>query len=86
MSRRIIFESSAFEDFNKGVKLDKKVYRKVIEFIKYIDRSPFERLGKPEPQKYELSGFWLRRIDNEHRLVYQVTDEEIVIAACKYHY
>jgi toxin-antitoxin system, toxin component, Txe/YoeB family len=43
-------------------------------------------LGKPEPLKYELSGFWSRRIDNEHRLVYQVTDEEIVIAAGKYHY
>lgn len=86
MSRRIVFESSAFADFNEWVKLDKKIYRQIVELIKDIDRSPFEGLGKPEPLKYELSGFWSRRIDNEHRLVYQVTDEEIVIVACKYHY
>ena len=67
-------------------KLDKKIYRKIVELIKDIERSPFEGLGKPEPLKYELSGFWSRRIDNEHRLVYQVTDEEIAIAACKNHY
>ena len=86
MSRRIVFESSAFEDFTGWVKLDKKMYRQIVELIKDIDRSPFEGLGKPEPLKYELSGFWSRRINNEHRLVYQVTDTEIIIAACKYHY
>ena len=52
MSRRIIFESSAFEDFTEWVKLDKKIYRKIVELIKDIDRSPFEGLGKPEPLKY----------------------------------
>jgi toxin YoeB len=86
MSRRIVFESSAFEDFTEWTTLDKKIYRKIIELIKDINRSPFEGLGKPEPLKYDLSGFWSRRIDREHRLVYQVTNEEIVIVACKYHY
>lgn len=86
MSRKIVFEASAFEDFNQWAKLDKKIYRKIVELIKDIDRSPFLGLGKPEPLKYELSGFWSRRINDEHRLVYQVTDTEIVIIACKYHY
>ncbi|TAH24981.1 MAG: Txe/YoeB family addiction module toxin [Oscillatoriales cyanobacterium] len=59
MSRRIIFESSAFADFNEWAKLDKKIYRKIVELIKDIDRSPFEGLGKPEPLKYELKpGFF----------------------------
>ncbi|MDB9314112.1 Txe/YoeB family addiction module toxin [Spirulina sp. CS-785/01] len=86
MSRQIIFEASAFEDFNEWVKQDKKIYRKILQLIKDIERSPFERLGKPEPLKYELSGYWSRRINNEHRLVYQVTEGEIIIVACKYHY
>lgn len=86
MSKRIVFESSAFEDFTEWTVLDKKIYRKIVELIKDINRSPFEGLGKPEPLKHDLSGFWSRRIDREHRLVYQVTDEAIVIIACKYHY
>ena len=49
-------------------------------------RSPFSGIGKPEPLRYELSGYWSRRIDDVHRLVYKVTDEAIVIAQCKYHY
>ena len=86
MSRRIVFESSAFEDFTEWTVLDKKIYRKIVELIKDINRSPFEGLGKPEPLKHDLSGFWSRRIDREHRLFYQVTDEEIVIISFKYHY
>nr|WP_293104591.1 Txe/YoeB family addiction module toxin [Okeania sp. SIO2F4] len=54
--------------------------------IKDIDRSSFSGLGKPEPLKYELSGYWSRCINDEHRLVYKVTDDEIIIIACKYHY
>jgi toxin YoeB len=55
MSRRMVFESSAFADFNEWAKSDKKIYRKIFELIKDIDRSPFEGLGKPEPLKYELN-------------------------------
>lgn len=86
MSRRIVFESSAFADFNDWVKLDKKIHRKIIELIKDIDRHPFQGLGKPEALKHDLSGYWSRRIDREHRLVYKVTNEEIIILSCKYHY
>jgi toxin YoeB len=86
MSRKIVFEASAFEDFTEWAKLDKKIYKKIVELIKDIDRSPFLGLGKPELLKYELSGFWSRRINDEHRLVYKVTDTEVVIISCKYHY
>uniref|UniRef100_UPI003423A759 Txe/YoeB family addiction module toxin n=1 Tax=Okeania sp. SIO2F4 TaxID=2607790 RepID=UPI003423A759 len=58
----------------------------MVTLIKDIDRSSFSGLGKPEPLKYELSGYWSRCINDEHRLVYKVTDDEIIIIACKYHY
>lgn len=86
MSTRIVFESSAFKDFCEWAKSDNKIYRKIVELIRDIERSPFSGLGKPEPLKYELSGFWSRRINNEHRLVYKVTDTEVVIIFCNYHY
>jgi toxin YoeB len=86
MSRKIVFEASAFADFNDWVKLDKKIHRKIIELIKDINRHPFQGLGKPEALKHDLSGYWSRRIDLEHRLVYKVTNEEIIILSCKYHY
>ncbi len=86
MIRRVIFEASAFEDFNQWATVDKKLYAKIIELIKDIDRSPFKGLGKPEALKHQLRGFWSRRINDEHRLVYKVTEEEIIIASCKYHY
>lgn len=86
MNRRVSFEQNAFEDFNTWVKIDKKIYKKIIQLIKDIDRSPFKGLGKPEALKHDLSGYWSRRITDEHRLVYKVTDNEIIIAACKYHY
>jgi toxin YoeB len=86
MSRRIVFEASAFEDFNQWSTQDKKLYRKIINLIKEIDRSPFTGIGKPELLKHELKGYWSRRINDEHRLIYQVTNNEIIIIACKYHY
>ncbi|WP_103670531.1 Txe/YoeB family addiction module toxin [Pseudanabaena sp. BC1403] len=86
MRRRILFEAEAFEDYNAWAKMDRKTYNKIVELIKDIERSPFSGIGKPEPLKYGLSGFWSRRISDEHRLVYQVTDTEILIAACKSHY
>jgi len=86
MSRKIVFEASAFNDFNEWSSKDKKIYQKIVKLIKEIDRAPFTGIGKPEPLKYQLSGYWSRRINDEHRLVYQVTDSEILIIACKYHY
>jgi toxin YoeB len=86
MKRKVVFEGGAFEDFNQWAKVDKKIHNKIVELVKDIDRSPFTGLGKPEPLKHDLSGFWSRRITNEHRLVYTVNDREILVASCKYHY
>lgn len=86
MRRRIIFEASAFEDFNYWAATDKKLYQKIVALTKDIERSPFRGLGKPEALRHDLKGYWSRRISQEHRLVYQVTDSEILIAACRYHY
>ena len=65
---------------------DKKTLRKINELIKDIQRTPFDGKGKPEPLKYDLKGFWSRRITREHRLVYQVIENEILIYSCRYHY
>ncbi len=86
MNRRIIFEASAFEDFNQWARLNKKIHQKIITLIKDINRTPYLGLGKPEALKYEYSGYWSRRINDEHRLIYKVTDSEIIVVACKYHY
>ncbi|WP_141050601.1 Txe/YoeB family addiction module toxin [Aliarcobacter cryaerophilus] len=84
--KQVAFEEKAFEDFTNWATQDKKVYAKIITLIKDIKRNPFLGLGKPEPLKHELSGYWSRRINDEHRLVYKVTDTMIIIASCKYHY
>lgn len=86
MSRKILFEFSAFEEFNQWSSSDKKIYQKIVSLIKDVDRSPFSGIGKPEALKHDLSGYWSRRITDEHRLVYQITDELIIIVSCRYHY
>ena len=83
---KIIFEATAFDDFNSWVKINKKTYSKIVELIKNIRRSPFSGLGKPEPLKNELSGYWSRRINEKDRLVYKVTTDSVIIISCKYHY
>jgi len=84
--KKIVFEASAFEDYNEWSRSDKQINAKIIQLIRDINRSPFAGLGKPEPLKHELSGYWSRRINDEHRLVYKVTDDAIVIISCRYHY
>ena len=83
---RIIFETKAFSDFNNWANEDKRIYKKIISLIKDIQRNPFSGIGKPEALKYELSGAWSRRIDEEHRLVYVIKAEDVIILSCKYHY
>lgn len=82
----ITFSKNAWEDYISWQSEDKKVLRKINELIKDITRTPFEGKGKPEPLKFDLSGYWSRRIDREHRLVYQYINEEVLIYSCKYHY
>lgn len=82
----IIFSEESFSDYQSWALEDKKLYKKINELIKDIIRSPFSGIGKPEPLKHELSGYWSRRINEEHRLVYKVIENSVLIASCKYHY
>ena len=82
----VTFSENAWEDYLYWQKTNRKNLQKINKLIKDIQRQPFEGIGKPEPLKYDLSGFWSRRIDQEHRLVYQVTDNGLLIYACRYHY
>ena len=83
---RIIFTKNSWEDYTSWLTEDKKMLKKINDLIKDIQKTPFSGKGKPEALKYDLAGFWSRRIDLEHRLVYQVIDNEILIFSCKYHY
>jgi len=82
----LTFTENAWEDHTYWLKIDKKIAKKINELIKDIQRNPFEGIGKPEPLKYDLAGYWTRRIDHEHRLVYQVNNNELLIYACRFHY
>ncbi|MBI4647360.1 MAG: Txe/YoeB family addiction module toxin [Bacteroidia bacterium] len=84
--REIVFEPRGFNEYNDWAISDKKVFKKIIDLINNISRTPFEGIGKPEPLKHELAGYWSRRIDEKHRLVYKVTGTSVIVAACKYHY
>jgi toxin YoeB len=77
---------NAFTAFNEWIDTDKKIFKKIRALLKDIERTPFEGLGKPEPLKYNLSGYWSRRITDEHRLVYKIENDTIIIVSCKYHY
>jgi len=84
--RGVAFLPKAFEDFYWWATQDKKIHARITELIRDIDRQPFSGLGKPEPLKHELRGLWSRRITDEHRLVYKVTDSEIVLVSRRFHY
>lgn len=83
---KLIFADTAWEDYLYWQATDKKQLKRTNNLIKDIQRTPFEGIGKPESLKFNLSGFWSRRIDEKHRLIYAVTDEAILIASCRYHY
>ncbi|MBK5397501.1 MULTISPECIES: Txe/YoeB family addiction module toxin [Pseudomonas] len=82
----IEFTPEGWEDYLWFQQNDKAGLKRINLLIKSIQREPFDGLGKPEPLKYNLSGFWSRRITAEHRLVYAVEDGEIRIVMCRYHY
>ena len=84
--RSLEFDAAAFEDLAWWVQTDRNKALRIITLIREVQRDPFRGIGKPEPLKHELKGCWSRRIDQEHRLVYQVKDERIRILACRYHY
>lgn len=81
-----IFSDIAWSHYTSWQSEDKKILKKINSLIKDIERNGNEGLGKPEPLKHELSGYWSRRIDNIHRLVYSIDENNIYIASCKGHY
>jgi toxin YoeB len=83
---KIRFAEAAWEDYLYWQKTDKKMLQRINELIKTAIRIPVEGIGKPELLKHGLKGYWSRRITDEHRLVYKVQDDSILIAQCRYHY
>jgi toxin YoeB len=83
---KIIFQDQAWEDYLYWQNTDKAMLKKINSLIKEIERIPFEGSGKPEPLKHNLSGLWSRRITLEHRLVYKIENDSVVVFQCRYHY
>jgi toxin YoeB len=83
---RLAFDSAAWEDYRHWQTADRQILKRINRLIDDILRDPFTGIGKPEPLKHLLSGAWSRRITDEHRLVYLVQDEEIIILQARYHY
>lgn len=82
----LTFTPSAWEDYLWFAQHDRALLRRINQLLQEIRRSPFEGVGKPEPLKGDLSGYWSRRINAEHRLVYTVKSDSVVVVACRYHY
>lgn len=83
---KIIFAEEAWEDYMYWQESDKKTLKRINDLIKAISREPYEGIGDPEPLKFNWSGFWSRRINREHRLIYTVENDAVLIAQCRYHY
>ena len=83
---KLTFSTSAWEQYLYWQTTDKKILKRINTLIKDIQRQPYEGIGKPEPLKHGLAGYWSRRINDEHRIVYKQQDETILIAQLRYHY
>lgn len=83
---RLIWSDRSWDEYVYWQNQDKKILKKINSLIKDVKRDPYDGIGKPEQLKHELAGCWSRRITNEHRLVYEISDYSIGIVSCKYHY
>jgi len=83
---KIIFLSDAWDDYLFWQGTDKATLKKINALIREIQRTPFEGNGKPQPLKHNLAGWWSRRINLEHRLVYRIDTDAVVVLQCRYHY
>lgn len=83
---KLMFSSHAWDEYLYWQTTDKKVLKRINTLIKEIQRQPYEGIGKPEPLKHGLSGYWSRRINDEHRIVYRCDDDTLMIAQLRYHY
>jgi len=82
----LIFSDHAWDDYLFWQKTDKKMVKRINSLAKDIQRSPFDGIGKPEPLKHALAGYWSRRINDEHRMIYKIDSESIYFAQLRYHY
>ncbi|MCB1784226.1 MAG: Txe/YoeB family addiction module toxin [Alphaproteobacteria bacterium] len=83
---KICFTPQSWEEYLYWQKTDKNILKKINALVKDIQRSPYEGAGKPEGLKHNLSGMWSRRIDREHRLVYEIRENDLIIIQCRFHY
>lgn len=83
---RLIFSDAAWDDYQYWHKHDRKMMERINKLIREVKRYPFSGAGKPEPLKHALSGFWSRRISDEHRMVYRIENNDLLIAQLRYHY
>jgi toxin YoeB len=83
---RLIFSEHGWEDYLYWQQIDRKMLLRINSLIKEIQRQPFEGIGKPEPLRHGLAGYWSRRINDEHRMVYKVAEDALFIAQLRYHY
>jgi toxin YoeB len=83
---KIVFADQGWDDFTFWMSHDRKIAKRIVRLIKEIERDPFEGIGKPEPLKHDMTGFWSRRITEEHRLVYAVEKNQVLFAQARYHY
>lgn len=83
---QLVFVDESWEDYLYWQQTDKKKLKRINDLIRDIARHPFEGIGKPEPLRHKYSGFWSRRIDNEHRLIYKAEGDQIFILKCRFHY
>lgn len=83
---KLCFVDESWEDYLYWQKTDKKMLARINSLIKDISRSPYDGIGKPEPLKHKYRGYWSRRIDGEHRIIYRVVEDEIWIVKCRFHY
>lgn len=83
---KVLFSERAWEDYLYWQVTDKTMVRRINALIREIQREPLAGLGKPEPLRFSLTGYWSRRIDNEHRLVYRVSGDTLQLVQCRYHY
>ena len=84
--QNVTLSPDAIKHLDEWIQSNPKIALKIISLLKEIAREPFSGTGKPEPLKHHLKGYWSRRITDEHRLIYKVTDQTVIITSCKYHY
>lgn len=83
---RLVFDPQALEDLQYWTRIDKRKAIKILDLLDSILRDPFSGIGKPEPLKHDYAGSWSRRIDQEHRVVYKVANDELIVQSCRFHY